>query len=100
MNQNITIHNGCNYVTLNNGIQMPVIGFLVYLIKGSDCVESVKNAIQVGYHHNDTSQFYGKEKEVGEGIKLSGIPKNQIFVITKVITNGYEATKENINQSI
>ena len=48
MNPNIIIPNGCNYVTLNNGVQMPVLGFGVYLIKGRNCVESVKNAIQVG----------------------------------------------------
>ena len=96
----VTMRNGCNYVTLNNGVQMPVIGFGVFLIPGTDCVESVKNAIQVGYRHIDTAQFYGNEKEVGEGIRLSGIPRDQIFVTTKVMTSGYEATKESINQSI
>ena len=96
----VTMRNGCNYVTLNNGVQMPVIGFGVFLIPGPECVESVKNAIQVGYRHIDTAQMYGNEKEVGEGIRLSGVPRNQIFVTTKVCTSGYEATKESINQSI
>lgn len=44
---------------------MPVVGFGVYLITGNQCVESVKNAIQVGYRHIDTAQMYGNEKEVG-----------------------------------
>ena len=100
MNPIDEMHNGCNYFSLNNGIQMPIIGFGVYLLKGKDCVESVKNAIQVGYRHIDTAQFYGNEKEVGEGIRLSGIPRNQIFVTTKVMTSGYLSTKESIDQSI
>ena len=100
MNSNVIKPNDCNYVYLNNGVKMPIIGFGVYLLKGGDCVESVKNAIQVGYRHIDTAQFYGNEKEVGEGIRLSGIHRDQIFVTTKVMTSGYEATKESINQSI
>ena len=87
-------------VRLNNGVQMPVVGVGVFLITGRECVECVKNAIQVGYRHIDSAQMYGNEKEVGEGIRLSGVPRNQIFVTTKVCTSGYEATKESINQSI
>jgi diketogulonate reductase-like aldo/keto reductase len=100
MNPNTIKDNELNIVSLNNGVKMPIIGFGVYLIKGENCVESVKNAIQVGYRHIDTAQFYGNEKEVGEGIKLSGIPRNEIFVTTKVMTSGYEATKESINLSL
>ena len=67
-------------VTLNNGVNMPVIGFGVFLITGRECVECVKNAIQVGYRHIDSAQMYGNEREVGEGIRLSGIPRNQIYI--------------------
>ena len=100
MNLSVTMVNGCNYVTLNNGVKMPVIGFGVYTIRDRECVECVKNAIHVGYRHIDTAQMYGNEKEVGEGIRASGYPRNQIFVTTKVFTSGYLATKGSINDSI
>ena len=61
---------------------------------------NVKNAIQVGYRHIDSAQMYGNEKEVGEGIRLSGLPRNQIFVTTKVCTSGYLATKQGIEGSL
>jgi diketogulonate reductase-like aldo/keto reductase len=87
-------------VVLNNGVKMPVIGFGVYLITGQECVECVKNAIKVGYRHIDTAQMYGNEREVGEGIRQSGIPRDQIFVTTKAATSGYLATKQGIEQSL
>ena len=79
---------------------MPVIGLGVFLVTGRECVESVKNAIQVGYRHIDSAQIYGNEKEVGEGIRLSGIPREQIFVTTKVWTTGYSETKQSIIDSL
>ena len=87
-------------VAMNNGVKIPVVGFGVYLITGNQCIECVKNAIQIGYRHIDTAQMYGNEKEVGDGIRLSGIPRDQIFVTTKVCTSGCEATKEGIQQSL
>ena len=84
-------------ITLNNGVKMPVIGYGVYQVHDPQCI---KNAIQVGYRHIDTAQFYYNEKEVGDGIRLSGIPRNQIFVTTKTITNGYLATKNGIEESL
>ena len=87
-------------VRLNNGVQMPVVGFGVFLITGRECVECVKNAIQVGYRHIDSAQMYGNEKEVGEGIRLSGVPREQIFVTTKVCTSGYYETKQSIIDSL
>ena len=79
---------------------MPVIGLGVYGINGSECVECVKDAIQVGYRHFDTAQVYFNEREVGEGIRLSKIPRNQVFVTTKTSTSGYLDTKKGIDQSI
>ena len=87
-------------ITLNNGVKMPVLGLGVYSNTGRECVESVKTAIQLGYHHIDTAQMYGNEREVGEGIRLSGVPRSQIFVTTKVCTSGYQATKEGIQGSL
>ena len=87
-------------VTLNNGVKMPVIGYGVYLVNQGICAQCVKDAIQVGYRHIDTAQMYFNEKEVGDGIRLSGIPRNQIFVTTKVCTSGYLATKNSIEESL
>ena len=88
------------YVTLNNGVKMPVIGLGVYGIYDKECVQCVKDAIQVGYRHFDTAQCYLNEKEVGEGIRASGFPREQIFVTTKTQTSGYLATKKGIEQSL
>ena len=88
------------YVTLNNGIKMPTIGYGVYLVDPSICAKGVKNALEVGYRKIDTAQYYYNEKEVGEGIRLSKIPREQIFVTTKVQTSGYSATKRSIEESL
>ena len=87
-------------ITLNNGVKMPVIGYGVYKVYQNICAQCVKAAIEVGYRHIDTAQMYFNEKEVGDGIRLSGIPRNQIFVTTKTSTNGYYATKSGIEESL
>ena len=87
-------------ITLNNGVKMPVIGYGVYKVYQNICAQCVKNAIEVGYRHIDTAQMYFNEKEVGDGIRLSGIPRNQVFVTTKTSTNGYSATKSGIEESL
>ena len=89
-----------NYVTLNNGVKMPIIGFGVYLVHGKECYDSVKNAIEVGYRHIDTAQYYQNEQEVGEAIRASKVPREQIFVTTKTSTSGYSSTKKGIERSL
>ena len=79
------------YVVLNNGVKMPTIGYGAYLINSP--AKCVKEAIEVGYRKIDTAQYYKNEKEVGEGIRLSKIPRDQIFVTTKTQTSGYASTK-------
>ena len=88
------------YVTFNNGVKMPILGLGVYSMYGNECVEAVKNAIEVGYRHFDTAQYYRNEKEVGEGIRASKISRDKIFVTTKTNTSGYSATKSGIQQSL
>ena len=88
------------YVTLNNGVKMPTIGYGVYLVDPSICAKGVKNALEVGYRKIDTAQYYYHEKEVGEGIRLSKIPREQIFVTTKVQTSGYTSAKRSIDNSL
>ena len=86
-------------ITLNNGIKMPILGLGVYQID-NNCPEVIKTAIDLGYRHFDTAQYYGNEKEVGEGIRLSNVPRNEIFVTTKLQTGGYQSAKKGIEKSL
>lgn len=84
-------------VTFNNGVEMPILGFGVYQIPDYDeCKKSVLTALKVGYRHIDTAAAYHNEKAVGDAIKESGIPREEIFVTTKlwIADNGYEGTKK------
>ena len=88
------------YVILNNGIKMPKIGLGTYQINHNTCAEKIKEAINLGYRLFDSAQSYNNEKEVGEGIRLSKVKRDEIFVITKVEHSGYEAAKESIEESL
>jgi diketogulonate reductase-like aldo/keto reductase len=82
------------YVTLNNGIVMPMLGFGVYgLAEGDECVNTVKFAIETGYRSIDTASGYGNEKSVGQAIRESGIPRGDIFLTTK-LGNGEQRSGE------
>jgi len=67
-----------------NGAEIPAIGLGTWTLKGDHCVELVSRAIKTGYRHIDTARFYGNEREVGEGIRESGVAREEIFVTTKV----------------
>ncbi|MGY0693822.1 aldo/keto reductase [Virgibacillus sp. FSP13] len=69
---------------LNNGNQIPQLGLGVYKVPAEQVYETVKNALEFGYRHIDTASFYGNEEGVGKAIKDSGIPREEIFVTTKV----------------
>lgn len=88
------------YFTLNNGLQMPLLGFGTFLLNGETCVNSVVSAIQTGYRMIDTAEAYGNEKEVGIGIRQSGIPREELFLVTKVNFKSYEQTEETVQQSL
>ena len=80
--------------TLNNGLEIPVLGFGVYQTPPDETIEAVGVALETGYRHIDTAAAYGNEREVGEAIRRSGLARDQIFVETKVwITDyGYDTT--------
>lgn len=82
------------YFKLSNGIQIPALGFGTWKVKGDDCVNAVKAAIEVGYRHIDTAWVYKNEKEVGQAIRESGIPRSDFFITTKCWNDhrGYETT--------
>ncbi|WP_298706116.1 aldo/keto reductase [uncultured Veillonella sp.] len=89
-------------VELNNGVTMPILGFGVYQVPPEETKQAVLEALKAGYRHIDTAQAYGNEKEVGEAIKESGIPREELFITTKIwISNfGYEAAKSSIDRSL
>ena len=63
------------YVTLSNGVKIPQLGLGTWLIDDDKCSEVVKKAVEIGYRHIDTAQVYKNERGVGEGIRISGIPR-------------------------
>ena len=90
------------YVTLNNGIKMPKLGYGVYQTPPQDTKRCVLDAIDVGYRSIDTAQAYGNEAGVGEALAESGLPREEFFLTTKVwISNaGYEKAKASILESL
>jgi 2,5-diketo-D-gluconate reductase B len=70
-----------------HGARIPQIGLGTMTLKEDVCVQAVKTALQVGYNHLDTAMFYGNEKEVGEGLRASGVKRDDIFICTKVREN-------------
>ncbi|MEU9185769.1 aldo/keto reductase [Streptomyces sp. NPDC048484] len=75
--------------TLNNGVRMPALGFGVYQTPPDATVEAVRTALETGYRLIDTAAAYGNEREVGEGIRRSGLDRDEVFVETKVWISDY-----------
>lgn len=91
------------YITLNNGVKMPKAGFGVFQIKDKEeCVRVVLDAIDAGYRLIDTAQSYGNEEAVGEAIAQTSVPREELFITTKVwISNyGYEKAKASVEESL
>ena len=90
------------YVTLNNGVKMPILGYGVYQTPPEDTERCVLEAIRTGYRSIDTAQAYGNEEGVGNAIEKCGLPREDLFITTKVwITNaGYEKAKASIEESL
>lgn len=90
-------------VILNNGVEMPILGFGVYQIQDAgQCEQSVLDAIEVGYRLIDTAASYLNEEAVGRAIKRSGVPREELFITTKlwVQDTGYERTKKAFENSL
>lgn len=81
------------YVKLNNGVEMPILGYGVYQVSPNECERCVSDAIGVGYRSIDTAQAYGNEAEVGRAIRKSGVPRNEMFVTTKIWISNAGETK-------
>jgi 2,5-diketo-D-gluconate reductase A len=89
-------------VTLDNGVQMPILGFGVYQIPPEQTEQAVTDALAAGYRHIDTAAAYVNEEAVGRAIKASGIPREELFVTTKLWVQdaGQDATKRAVETSL
>lgn len=91
-----------DYIKLNNGVEMPILGYGVYQVTKEECERCVLDALKVGYRSIDTAQAYFNEEEVGNAIQKSGIDRKDIFLTTKVWLEhyGYEETRKSIEVSM
>ncbi|WP_409021411.1 aldo/keto reductase [Dyadobacter sp. LHD-138] len=90
-------------VKLNNGVEMPILGFGVFQVADlRECEKSVRDAIDTGYRLIDTAASYGNEEAVGAAIKKSGVPRRDLFITTKlwIQTNGYQDAKKAFEVSL
>src|SRR5678810_1166854 len=90
-------------VKLNNGVEMPILGFGVFQVTDlAECERSVVDAIKTGYRLIDTAASYGNEEAVGRAIKSSSVKREELFITTKlwIQSNGYEGTKTAFENSL
>ena len=90
------------FTTLSNGIQMPLLGLGVYDMYNKEAEKAVMDALEIGYRLIDTASLYNNEKEIGNAVSESGIPRNEIFITTKVgnADHGYDATIKAFERSL
>ena len=88
--------------TLPNGVEIPKLGLGTWLISDADVVQAVKDAVTLGYRHIDTAQAYGNERGVAEGIRASGVSRDEIFVTTKLAAEikSYDEAVKAIDDSL
>ncbi|MBN1920100.1 MAG: aldo/keto reductase [Anaerolineae bacterium] len=88
-------------VTLNNGVKMPLLGLGVYQARGREGEQAVAWALEAGYRHIDTAKFYGNEAEVGRAVRESGLPREDIFIVTKLWNSdhGYDRARAAFQES-
>jgi 2,5-diketo-D-gluconate reductase A len=77
-------------ITLNNGVQIPQLGFGVFQIEPAETKEATLRAFRAGYRHIDTAEMYGNERQVGEAFRESGLDRDEVFITSK-LNNGYHA---------
>ena len=91
-----------NSIVLNNGVKIPQLGLGTWFIDDDKAADAVKAAVEIGYRHIDTAQAYGNERGVGEGVRTCGIPRNELFVVSKVAAEHktYEEAMAGINETL
>lgn len=90
------------YVTLSNGVKMPILGYGVYQVTSDECERCVREALEVGYRSIDTAQSYFNEEQVGLAIKKSDVAREDIFLTTKVWVEhyGYDECRKSVEESL
>lgn len=88
------------FIKLNNGVTMPLLGFGTFMLNGADCEAAVAAAIKAGYRLIDTAEAYGNEEAVGKGIAASGIAREELFLVTKVNYKSYENARAAVEKSL
>lgn len=85
-----------------NGIEIPKLGLGTWMIEGETCAQAIREAVKLGYRHFDTAHDYMNQKEVGEGIRTCGIPREELFISTKIsaFAKSYEAAKKDIEEDL
>ena len=89
-------------ITLNNSVKIPQLGLGTWFIEDNTVAEAVKAAVGLGYRHIDTAQAYGNERGVGEGVRTCGVPREELFVVSKVAAEHktYEQAKAGIDETL
>ena len=87
-------------ILLNSGYRMPILGIGTWQLQGDTCYNSVLSALQNGYRLIDTAYIYGNEDKVGEAIKKSGVPREEIFITTKLYMNQFANAEQAINDAL
>lgn len=90
------------YFTLNNGVQMPIMGFGTWDVRGAEGEHSILDALEVGYRLIDTAQMYGNERVIGNAIRHSGLPREELFITTKLYSpsTSYRKARAGIEHSL
>ena len=91
-----------NTLTLNNGVKIQQLGLGTWFIPDDQAAEAVKAAVALGYRHIDTAQAYGNERGVGEGVRTCGVPREELFVVSKVAAEHktYESAAASIDETL
>lgn len=91
-----------NELTLNNGVKIPQLGLGTWFIDDDKAADAVKAAVKLGYRHIDTAQAYGNERGIGEGIRTCGVPREELFVVSKVAAEHktYESATKSIDETL
>ena len=91
-----------NTLTLANGVQIPQLGLGTWFIPDESAADAVKAAVELGYRHIDTAQAYGNERGVGEGVRTCGVPREELFVVSKVAAEHktYESAAASIDETL
>ena len=89
-------------VQLNNGVEMPILGYGIYQVTQEECERCVLDAISIGYRSIDTAQAYHNEEGVGNAIQKCGVPREELFITSKIWISNYgeQAAEESIEESL